>query len=162
MDLYSLVGEWRVQAERLAAHRSVGSACFHRAELRPAREQYALALALAPGCTGLRRLLDAVVSLGGGRAERAEGALQHSALGAADRRLRRAAFETERARGERALSRGCVESAREGFEAALRYAPEIHRVDPDSGSTLTGSIRDSQSNCWVNWKIMGQPCEFQV
>jgi hypothetical protein len=21
---------------------------------------------------------------------------------------------------------------------------------------------DSQSNCWVDWKIMGQPCEFQV
>jgi hypothetical protein len=24
------------------------------------------------------------------------------------------------------------------------------------------SNRDSQSNCWVNWKIMGQPCGFQV
>jgi hypothetical protein len=21
---------------------------------------------------------------------------------------------------------------------------------------------DSHSNCWVNWKIIGQPCEFQV
>jgi hypothetical protein len=39
---------------------------------------------------------------------------------------------------------------------------KIHRVDPDFGSTLTASNRDSQSNCWVNWKIMGQPCEFQV
>jgi hypothetical protein len=39
---------------------------------------------------------------------------------------------------------------------------KIHRVDPDFGSTLTVSNRDSQSNCWVNWKIMGQPCEFQV
>jgi hypothetical protein len=39
---------------------------------------------------------------------------------------------------------------------------KIHRVDPDFGSTLTGSNRDSQSNRWVNWKIMGQPCEFQV
>jgi hypothetical protein len=44
---------------------------------------------------------------------------------------------------------------------------KIHRVDPDLGSTLTVSNRDSQcmtqSNCWVqNWKIMGQPCEFQA
>jgi hypothetical protein len=39
---------------------------------------------------------------------------------------------------------------------------KIHRVDPDFGSTLTVSNRDYQSNWWVNWKIMGQPCEFQV
>jgi hypothetical protein len=39
---------------------------------------------------------------------------------------------------------------------------KIHRVDPDFGSTLTVSNRDYQSNCWVNWKVMGQPCEFQV
>jgi hypothetical protein len=39
---------------------------------------------------------------------------------------------------------------------------KIHRVDPDFGSTLTDSNRDSQSNRWVNCKIMGQPCEFQV
>jgi hypothetical protein len=39
---------------------------------------------------------------------------------------------------------------------------KIHRVDPDFGSTLTVSNRDSQSNCWVNWKIMGRPCGFQV
>jgi hypothetical protein len=39
---------------------------------------------------------------------------------------------------------------------------KIHRVDPHFGSTLTASSMDSQSNCWVNWKIMGQPCEFQV
>jgi hypothetical protein len=39
---------------------------------------------------------------------------------------------------------------------------KIHRVDPDFGSTLTVSNRDYQSNCWVNWKIVGQPCEFQV
>jgi hypothetical protein len=39
---------------------------------------------------------------------------------------------------------------------------KIHRVDPDFGSTLTVSSRDSQSNCWVNLKIMGQPCDFQV
>ena len=38
----------------------------------------------------------------------------------------------------------------------------IHRADPDFGSTLTVSSRDYQSNCWANWKIMGQPCEFQV
>jgi hypothetical protein len=39
---------------------------------------------------------------------------------------------------------------------------KIYRVDPDFGSTLTVSNRDYQSNCWVKWKIMGQPCEFQV
>jgi hypothetical protein len=39
---------------------------------------------------------------------------------------------------------------------------EIHRVEPDFGSTLTVSSMDSQSNCWVNWEIVGQPCEFQV
>jgi hypothetical protein len=45
---------------------------------------------------------------------------------------------------------------------STRPQGEIHRVDPDFGSTLTASSRDYQSNCWVNWKIMGQPCEFQV
>ena len=35
-------------------------------------------------------------------------------------------------------------------------------ADPDFGSSLTVSSRDSQSNCWVNWKILGQPCEIQV
>ena len=39
---------------------------------------------------------------------------------------------------------------------------KIHRVNPDFGSTLTASSMDSQSKCWVNWKIMGQPFEFQV
>ena len=39
---------------------------------------------------------------------------------------------------------------------------KIHRVDPDFGSSLTVVDRDSQSNCWINWKIMGQPWEFQV
>jgi hypothetical protein len=36
----------------------------------------------------------------------------------------------------------------------------IHRFGPYFGSTLTISDRDSQSHCWVNLKIMGQPCEF--
>ena len=39
---------------------------------------------------------------------------------------------------------------------------KIHRVGSDFGSTLTVSNRDSQSNCLVNGKIMGQPCEFQA
>jgi hypothetical protein len=39
---------------------------------------------------------------------------------------------------------------------------KMHRVDPEFWVDLTFSNRDSQSNCWVNWKIMGQPCEFQV
>jgi hypothetical protein len=40
--------------------------------------------------------------------------------------------------------------------------PEIHRVDPEFGSTITVSSRDSQSTCWVTWKLMGQPCEFYL
>ena len=39
---------------------------------------------------------------------------------------------------------------------------KINGVDPDFGSTLTVANRDSQSNSWVNWKIMSQPCEFQI
>ena len=35
-------------------------------------------------------------------------------------------------------------------------------LDPDFGSTLTVSTRDSQSNCRLSWKITGQPCEFQA
>jgi hypothetical protein len=50
----------------------------------------------------------------------------------------------------------------ENPRAQQRLKGEIHRVDPDFGSTLTASHRDSQPNCWVNWKIMGQPCDFQV
>jgi hypothetical protein len=46
--------------------------------------------------------------------------------------------------------------------AGERREGKIHRNDPDFGSTLTVSNRDSQSDCWVDWKIMGQPCEFQV
>ena len=40
--------------------------------------------------------------------------------------------------------------------------PEIHRVDPESGSTLRLTDRDFQSNCWVNLRILGQPCEFYL
>ena len=50
-------------------------------------------------------------------------------------------------------------------EAAARAAtPEgkIHRVDPDFESSFTVSNRDSQSNCWADWKTLGQPCKFQV
>ena len=39
---------------------------------------------------------------------------------------------------------------------------KIHRVGPEFGPTLTASNRDYQSNCWADWKFMGQPCEFQV
>jgi hypothetical protein len=38
--------------------------------------------------------------------------------------------------------------------------PEIHRVDPEFGSTLTVSNRDSQSNCWVNLRIWVNPVNF--
>ena len=37
----------------------------------------------------------------------------------------------------------------------VRLEPEIHRVDPEFGSTLTVSNRDSQSNFWVNLRILG-------
>jgi hypothetical protein len=49
-----------------------------------------------------------------------------------------------------------------GAGAPPHQEGKIHRVDPDFGSTLTATNRDSLSNFWVNWKIMGQPCEFQV
>jgi hypothetical protein len=48
------------------------------------------------------------------------------------------------------------------LESVPEFEGKIHRVDPAFGSTLTASNRDSQSNCWVNSKIVGQPCEFQV
>ena len=44
----------------------------------------------------------------------------------------------------------------------LAMEGKTHRVDPDFGSTLAVSDRDSQPDCWVNWKVMGQPCNFQV
>ena len=43
-----------------------------------------------------------------------------------------------------------------------RLEPESHRVDPEFGSTLRLLYRDFQSNCWVNLKILGQPCEFYL
>jgi hypothetical protein len=55
----------------------------------------------------------------------------------------------QRAAAVALVAQGCREGTR-------------HRGGPDFGSSLTASDRDSQSNCWVNWKIMGQPCEFQV
>ena len=39
---------------------------------------------------------------------------------------------------------------------------KIHRADPYLGPTLTSSNRNYQSNCWVNLKMMGQPCRFQA
>ena len=42
-----------------------------------------------------------------------------------------------------------------------RTVPKIHRVGPESGSTLS-SYRDFRSNCWVNLRILGQPCELYV
>jgi hypothetical protein len=47
-------------------------------------------------------------------------------------------------------------------ERRPQHKGKIHRVDPDFGSTSTASTRDSQPNRWVNLKIVGQPCEFQV
>jgi hypothetical protein len=39
--------------------------------------------------------------------------------------------------------------------------PEIHSVDPESGQ-LSGSYRDVQINCWVDLRILGQPCGFYL
>ena len=44
----------------------------------------------------------------------------------------------------------------------FRPEPEIHRVDPEFGSTLRLLYGDFQSNCWVNLRILGQPCEFYL
>ena len=63
------------------------------------------------------------------------------------------------------VTESCGESEQNGSErgwTATHYEPEIHRVDPEFGSTLTVSNRDSQSNCWVNLRILGQPCEFYL
>jgi hypothetical protein len=40
--------------------------------------------------------------------------------------------------------------------------PEIHGADPEPGSTLTGSCKDFQSNCSVNLRILGPPCQFYL
>ena len=48
----------------------------------------------------------------------------------------------------------------QGIVCAREPEGKIHRVDPDFGSTLTDYNRNSQSNRWVNWKIMGQLCKF--
>ena len=37
-----------------------------------------------------------------------------------------------------------------------------HGVDPKSGPTHKGPYRDFQSNCWVNLRILGQPCAFYL
>ena len=55
-----------------------------------------------------------------------------------------------------------VVALRSSASARADGEPEIHRVDPEFGSTLTVSNRDSQSNCWVNLRILGQPCEFHL
>jgi hypothetical protein len=68
------------------------------------------------------------------------------------------------ARSQPSAERQQVAAAQRRLDTSLLSLAngKIHRVDPDFGSTLTVSNRDSQSNCLVNWKIMGQPCEFQV
>ena len=41
--------------------------------------------------------------------------------------------------------------------------PEIHRVDPDCiWVNPKGAYIDFQSNCWVNLRILGQPCGFYL
>jgi hypothetical protein len=60
------------------------------------------------------------------------------------------------------MSYPLVAMGNDGVEGRSRPEGKIYRVDPDFGSTLTVSSRDYQSKCWVNWKILGQPCGFQV
>jgi hypothetical protein len=56
-----------------------------------------------------------------------------------------------------------VTSARDsGRPCAVFVKPGIHRVDPESGSTLKALIGIFQSNCWVNLRILGQPCGFHL
>jgi hypothetical protein len=54
------------------------------------------------------------------------------------------------------------EEALLALSATVEPKGKIHRVDPDFGSALTVSNRDSQSNCWVNLKIIVHPGDFQV
>jgi hypothetical protein len=101
-------------------------------------------------------------------------ALTSRASPAASRRCRmRGAEDGPVARGEHAPRQrleggalgegpGVREQREPDHPADLPCAVKSHRVGPDFGSTLTVSNRDSQSNCWVNWNVMGQPCEFQI
>ena len=57
---------------------------------------------------------------------------------------------------------GLLAYAKPGVAAAAGMQGKLHRVGPIFGSTLTVSNRDSQSNGWVSWKIMGRPCGFQA
>jgi hypothetical protein len=43
-----------------------------------------------------------------------------------------------------------------------RPQPKIHRVDPESGSTLRLSDREFQSDCRDNLRVLGQPCGFYL
>ena len=58
-----------------------------------------------------------------------------------------------------AMGEGMLDNA---MSAVGDLKGKTRRVDPDFGSSLTASSVNSQSHCWVNWKSMGQPCEFQV
>ena len=51
---------------------------------------------------------------------------------------------------DRAVSLGVSETALEALRRSREAEGRIYRVDPDFGSTLTVSYRDSQPNCWVN------------
>jgi hypothetical protein len=51
------------------------------------------------------------------------------------------------------LAAGCTQDEVRAYcrgAAATQPKGKIHRVEPDSGSTLTVSNRDSHSNCWAN------------
>jgi hypothetical protein len=49
-----------------------------------------------------------------------------------------------------------------GSRQSGHHKPEIHGVDPEFESTLRLLYMDFQSNCWVNLRIFGQPCEFYL
>jgi hypothetical protein len=48
------------------------------------------------------------------------------------------------------------------LRALTAHQPEIHRVDPESGSTPRLFIGYFKSNCWVNLRILGRLCEFYL
>ena len=46
--------------------------------------------------------------------------------------------------------------------AGLNSKVKFTGVAQTLGQTLAAASRDTRSNCWVDWKIMGQPCGFQL
>jgi hypothetical protein len=80
-------------------------------------------------------------------------------IASADFKRRFVAFQVNSVRKSQSAA---ASTAEKNVGATVDPKGKIHRVDPDFGSFLTVSNRDSQSKFWVNWKFMGQPCAFQA